>query len=48
MPQQVKDSVLSLPLCGFDPWFGNFHMPLVQPKEKRKKGSRKHKKRSQI
>ena len=30
--QWVKDPMLSLLWCEFDPWPGNFHMPLAQPK----------------
>ena len=43
MKQQVKDPVLSLQQlglllwCGFNPWPGNFHMPWVQKKKKKKK-----------
>ena len=35
MAQWVKDPVLSLQQLGhgFDPWPGNFHMPLVWPKK---------------
>ena len=42
MAQQVKDLVLSLQQLGlllwyrFDPWPGNFHMPQVQPKKKKR------------
>ena len=42
MLQGAKDMVLSLPRLGsllwhgFDPWPGNFHMPRVGPKKKKK------------
>ena len=34
--QQVKDLGLLL-WCRFDPWPGNFHMPLARPKRKKEK-----------
>ena len=43
MAQQVKDTALSLQWLrlllghGFDPWLGNFCMPQVQPKNKKKR-----------
>ena len=33
MAQWVKDPVMSLLWCGFDPWPRNFHMPEVQGKK---------------
>ena len=47
MTEGVKDLALSLqwlgsvPGCRFNPWPGNFHMPYVQPKKKRKEKKRK-------
>ena len=32
----VKDLALSLLWSGFNPWSGIFHMPLAQPKKKKK------------
>ena len=46
--QQVKDPALpqpwhrSQPQRGFDPWPGNFHMPWVWPKIKKRKNMEKH------
>ena len=50
MGQQVKDLALSLHLlrsllwAGFDPMLGNFQMPQVQPKKKKKKLTEERKK----
>jgi len=47
--QQVKDLALSLHLlrsllwAGFDPMLGNFQMPQVQPKKKKKINRREEK-----
>lgn len=34
MAQQVKNLAFSLLWCRFDPWSGNFRMPLMQPNVK--------------
>ena len=39
MVQQVRDLVLSLLCCRFDPWPRNFHMLWVQQKKKKKRES---------
>ena len=39
MAQWVKDLLLSLLWCGFNPWPRNFHMPQAQSKKKKESSS---------